>query len=344
MAPLLGILILSFFVNSILFIPFINLLYKLRLQRANQEFLSAFRKKIPIFSKFHAKKAGTPVGGGILLVITTIALFFISLTLLYYFWYPVTWIYNLGEEIKIIFFTFTFFALIGIYDDIKKIFPDKNTAQFGLRVRHKLVLETILAVVVGFMIFNNLNVDILYIPFIGVWHIGFWYIPFAAFVIVAFTNAYNITDGLDGLAGGLLLIALSFFWVISASILDTPLSLFIAILIGGLISFLYFNVYPARIFLGDVGALSFGATLAVIGLMLGKNFAFPIIGGIFVLEVGSSLIQMLSKRFLGKKIFDAAPLHLLLQHKGWPEPKIVSRAWLAGLILGFIGLFLAVIS
>lgn len=344
MAPLLGILILSFFVNSILFIPFINLLYKLRLQRANQEFLSAFRKKIPIFSKFHAKKAGIPVGGGILLVITTIVLFFISLTVLYYFWYPVTWIYNLGEEIKIIFFTFTFFALIGIYDDIKKIFPDKNTAQFGLRVRHKLVLETILAVVVGFMIFNNLNVDILYIPFIGVWHIGFWYIPFAAFVIVAFTNAYNITDGLDGLAGGLLLIALSFFWVISASILDTPLSLFIAILIGGLISFLYFNVYPARIFLGDVGALSFGATLAVIGLMLGKNFAFPIIGGIFVLEVGSSLIQMLSKRFLGRKIFDAAPLHLLLQHKGWPEPKIVSRAWLAGLILGFIGLFLAVIS
>lgn len=344
MGPLLGILILSFFVNSILFIPFINLLYKFRLQRANQEFLADFRKKIPIFSKFHAKKAGTPVGAGVLLVITTTLLFFICLALLFYFWYPITAIYNLGEEIKIIFFTFIFFSLIGIYDDIKKMFPDKNTAQFGLRVRHKLVLETVLAVIVGLMLFNNLNIDILHIPFFGVWHMGFWYIPFAAFVIVAFTNAYNITDGLDGLAGGLLLIALSLFWVISSSILDTPLSLFIAILIGGLIAFLYFNVYPARIFLGDVGALSFGATLAVIGLMLGKNFALPMIGGIFVLEVGTSLIQMLSKHFFGRKVFKAAPLHLLLQQKGWPEPKIVARAWLAGLILGFIGLFLAVIS
>lgn len=344
MAPLLGILILSFFVNSILFVPFINLLYKLKIQRANQEFLKEFRKKIPIFSKFHAKKAGTPVGGGILLVITTTVLFFLSLTALYYFWYPVTYVYNLADEIKIIFFTFIFFAVIGVYDDIKKIFHDKKTAQFGLRVRHKLVLEIILALVAGFMLFNNLHIDILHIPFFGVFHIGFWYIPFAAFVIVAFTNAYNITDGLDGLAGGLLLIALALFWVISASILDTPLSLFIAILIGGLISFLYFNVYPARIFLGDVGALAFGATLAVIGLILGKNFSLLLIGGIFVLEVGSSLIQMLSKQFLGKKVFKVAPLHLYLQQRGWPEPKIVARAWLGGLILGLIGLFIGTVS
>lgn len=344
MGALLGILILSFFVNSILFVPFINLLYKLKLQRANQEFIKEFRRKIPIFSKFNAKKAGTPVGGGILLVVTTTIIFFISLTALYYFWYPITAVYNLSEEIQILFFTFIFFALIGIYDDIKKIFPDKKTAQFGLRVRHKLILETVLALVIGFMLFNNLRIDILNIPILGVFHIGYWYIPFAAFVIVAFTNAYNITDGLDGLAGGLLLIALALFWVISASILDTPLSLFIAILIGGLISFLYFNVFPARIFLGDVGALSFGATLAVIGLILGKNFSLIMIGGIFVLEVGSSLIQMISKQYFGKKVFPVAPLHLLLRQRGWEEPKIVARAWLAGLILGIIGLFIATIS
>ncbi len=343
MAVLLGILILSFFVNSLLFIPFINLLYQLKMQRAKQEYLSEFRKKIPIFSKFHAKKAGTPVGGGILLVSTTTILFFLSLIVLYYFWFPITSVYTFSSEIKILFFTFIFFAIIGVYDDIKKMFKDRN-GDFGLRVRHKLVLETVLAMVVGFMLYRDLGIDIVHVPFLGVYSIGFWYIPFAAFVIVAFTNAYNITDGLDGLAGGLLLIALFSFWVVSASILDTPLSLFIAILIGGLIAFLYFNVYPARIFLGDVGALSFGATLAVIGLILGKNFALPIIGGIFVLEVGSSLIQMYSKRFLGKKLFPVAPLHLFLQHKGWEEPKIVIRAWLAGLILGLIGLFLAVIS
>lgn len=343
MAVLLGILIVSFIVNSLLFIPFINLLYYFKMQRAKQEFLTEFRKKIPIFSKFHAKKAGTPVGGGILLVVTTTVLFFLSLLVLYYFWFPITSVYKFSNEIKILFFTFIFFALIGVYDDIKKTFKDQN-GHFGLRVRHKLILEAFLASIIGFMLYRDLGIDIVHVPFLGVFSIGFWFIPFAAFVIVAFTNAYNITDGLDGLAGGLLLIALFSFWVVSASILDTPLSLFIAILIGGLIAFLYFNVYPARIFLGDVGALSFGATLAVIGLILGKNFVLPIIGGIFVLEVGSSLIQMLSKRFSGKKVFTVAPIHLLMQHKGWEEPKIVMRAWLAGLILGLVGLFLAVVA
>lgn len=344
MAILLGALILSFFINSILFIPFINLLYSFRLQRAKQEFAKEFRNKIPIFSKFNAKKAGTPVGGGILLIATTTILFFLFLLILRYFWFPITSVYNFTNEIKILFFTFIFFAIVGIYDDLKKIFPTEKNGEFGLRVRHKLVLEIVLALVIGAMLHYWLKINILNVPLFGVFSLGLWYIPFAAFVIVAFANAYNITDGLDGLAGGLLLIALALFWVISASILDTPLSIFIAILIGGLIAFLYFNVYPARLFLGDVGALSFGATLAVIGLILGKTFALPIIGGIFVLEVGSSFIQILSKKILGRKAFSAAPVHLLLQNNGWEEPKIVMRAWLAGLILGLTGLLFAILT
>lgn len=344
MAILLGVLILSFFVNSLLFIPFINLLYSLRLQRAKQEFAKEFRSKIPIFSKFHAKKAGTPVGGGILLITTTTIIFFLSLLMFKYFWIPITSVYDFVNEIKILFFTFIFFAVIGVYDDLKKIFPIEKNGEFGLRVRHKLILETLLALVIGVMLYYWLKIEILHIPLLGVFSLGLWYIPFAAFVIIAFANAYNITDGLDGLAAGLLLIALGLFWVVSSSILDTPLSLFIAILIGGLIAFLYFNVYPARIFLGDVGALSFGATLAVIGLILGKTFALPIIGGIFVLEVGSSLVQILSKKIWRKKTFSAAPLHLLLQNAGWEEPKIVMRAWLAGLILGLIGLLFALLT
>lgn len=343
MVVLLGILILSFIINGLLFIPFINLLYYFKLQRAHQEYQKDFRNKIPIFSKFHAKKAGTPVGGGILLVITTTVIFFTSLVALFYFWYPITAVYSLLSEIKILFFTFIFFAFIGVYDDIRKIYPIERNGEFGLRVRHKLILETVLALIVGIMLHTYLKIDIINIPLIGVVNVGLWYVPFAAFIIVAFANAYNITDGLDGLAGGLLLIALALFWVISASILDTPLSIFIAILIGGLIAFLYFNVFPARIFLGDVGALSFGATLAVIGLILGKNFALPIIGGVFVVEVGSSFIQILSKKIFKKKAFPAAPLHLLLQYRGWEEPKIVIRAWLTGLILGLFGLFLALL-
>ncbi len=113
--------------------------------------------------------------------------------------------------------------------------------------------------------------------------------------------------------------------------------------LGGLLAFLYFNVYPARVFLGDVGALSFGATLAVAGLLLGKIMALMVIGGLFVVEVGSSLIQILSKKIFRKKAFTCAPFHLWLQHKGWEEPKIVFRAWLAGIMLALFGLWLAVI-
>ena len=166
---------------------------------------------------------------------------------------------------------------------------------------------------------------------------GWFYIPFAAFII-AFANAFNITDGLDGLSSGVLTIALVAFWFISATILDTPLSIFLAIWIGGLVSFLYFNVSPARIFLGDVGALSFGATFAVVGLMLGKAPALVVIGGIFVAEVLSSLLQLLSKKYLGRKLFAVAPLHLWLQYKGWPETKIVMRFWIIAIVLAIFAL------
>lgn len=137
------------------------------------------------------------------------------------------------------------------------------------------------------------------------------------------------------------MITLFALWFLSASILDTPLSVFIALWIGSLIAFLYFNVFPARIFMGDVGALSFGATIAVIGLLLGKIIAVAIVGGIFVVEIITSLLQLSSKRFLHKKILPVAPLHLWMQKNGWEEPKIVMRFWLAAIMLAIFGLWLA---
>jgi phospho-N-acetylmuramoyl-pentapeptide-transferase len=150
-----------------------------------------------------------------------------------------------------------------------------------------------------------------------------------------------VTDGLDGLAGGLLMITLFALIILATSILDTPITLFIALWLGGLLAFLYFNTYPARITMGDVGALSFGATLAVIGLMLGKIIAVTIIGSLFVLEIASSSIQMFGKKFLGRRLLPLSPVHLWLQSIGWEETKIVSRAWLAGIILALFGLWLA---
>lgn len=344
LALFLGILIFSFTLTSSAVVPFINLLYKLRFRRQDQKTLDAFGKRTPIFDKFHASKAGVPVGGGLLVVIMVSLLFALMIPALNYFGIDVTSIHrNSQAEVNILFFTFLSFAILGLYDDIKKFFRFDDSKFFGLRMRQKLILQIVLAAIISCMIYFQLEISILHIPFVGTLQLGYFYIPFATFVIVAFANAVNITDGLDGLASGLLLFSLFGLWVLSSTILDIPLSVFLALWLGALVSFLYFNVFPARIFMGDVGSLAFGATLAVVGLLLGKVIALVIIGFIFVAEITSSLLQLVSKKYLKKKIIPAAPLHLTFQEKGWEEPKIVQRAWLLQIMLTIFGVWLAVI-
>ncbi|MBM3283041.1 phospho-N-acetylmuramoyl-pentapeptide-transferase [Candidatus Gottesmanbacteria bacterium] len=341
----LTLLLLAFIINSVILVPFINFLYKLKFQRQHQKTKDVFNRPTPIFDSLNKQKVGTPVGGGLLIVISTTLIFLSTLPILYYFWIPITSIYtNFASEMKILLFTFISFALVGLYDDLKKVFFGNVNNFFGLSFKHKFSLEIILSLIIAFWLFSELKIQIIHIPFLGVTDIGFFFIPFAAFVITAFANAFNITDGLDGLTTGILMIALSSFWVISHAILDTPLSIFVAIWLGGLVAFLYFNIYPARIFLGDVGALSFGATFAVIGLLLGKVFSLVVIGGLFVAEVSSSLIQIISKKFWKRKIFPAAPLHLWFQTRGWHESTVVFRAWLASIVLAMFGLWLAFLT
>jgi len=334
--------IASFILNFFLIVPFIDLLYKKKLQRAFQKTKDVFNKPTPIFDRFNKEKKGTPVGGGILLSLTTIFVF-VSFILMYWFLrkkiltnYP-----SIASEIKIVLFTFISFSLLGLFDDLNKIFFWKKNGFFGLRFRHKAIIEAGLSLIISYFLFNDLKIQIINIPYFGVFNLGYFYMVFSAFVIFAFANAVNIADGLDGLASGVLTFSLIGFWVISRSILDVPISLFIAAWLGGLLAFLYFNIYPARIFLGDTGSLAFGATFAVIGLILGKAFALPIMGGVFIIEIVSSAIQLFGKKYLKKKIFPVAPFHLYLQNRGWEEPKVVMRLWLASIIFVIFGLMIA---
>jgi len=343
MALYLGLLLFSFIITSILVVPFINLLYRLKFQRKKQKTRDFLGKFTPIFDKFHTIKAGTPVGGGLLIIFLVTFLYLLLFPLLCFLGVYVSTVFPLKEELNVIFLTFICFGLLGLYDDIKKFFGFGKADFFGLRFRHKLVIQLILASVIALLLFQNLKINFVYIPYFGVFRLGWLYVPLAATIIVFFANAFNITDGLDGLSSGLLLICLFAFWILSSQVLDTPLSIFIALFIGCLIAFLYFNVWPARIWLGDVGALSFGATLAVIGLLIGKIAALFIIGGLFVFEALTSLLQMVSKSFLKRKLFVCAPFHLWLQNRGWEEPKIVMRARLAGIMLAIFGIWLAVI-
>ncbi|MBI1862600.1 phospho-N-acetylmuramoyl-pentapeptide-transferase [Candidatus Microgenomates bacterium] len=333
---------ISFIIHAVLIVPFINFLYRIKAQRADQKTKDAFNKSTPIFDKFNKHKAGTPVGGGLLIITVTLSLFLFVLFLFVSFNQPIrTNFPSIAGEILILLFTFMSFGLLGVYDDLTKMFFWRKKGHFGLRLRHKLILETVLGLVIGYWLYASLKIDIIHVPFLGVYHIGVFYILFAAFTIISFANAVNMTDGLDGLATGVLMIALTSFWIIAASIIDVPTSIFIAIWLGGLMAFLYFNIPPARIFLGDTGSLSFGASFAVVGLILGKAFTLPLIGGIFLVEISSSFIQLMSRRFRHKKAFAAAPYHLFLQQRGWEEPKIVMRFWLISILLSVFGLMLA---
>lgn len=336
----LGLLLFAFSITSIFVIPFINLLYKLKFQRQKQKTLDFQNKRTPIFDKFHSQKSGTPVGGGILVIISVCLLFAIIFPLIQFSKIFISSNYSINSEIEIIFFTFISFGILGFYDDILKIFGFKKTGFFGLKMVYKLLLQIVLATVISLLIFFRLKTNFIYFPFLGALNLGYFFIPISVVIIVGFANFFNFTDGLDGLSCGLLMIALFAFWFLANSSLDTPISIFLALWIGSLIAFLYFNVFPARIWLGDAGSLSFGATFAVIAILLGKIFPLLIVGAPFVIEGLSSTIQIISKKFFKKKVFPAAPLHLTLQHMGWEESKIVNRAWLAGIILAIFGLWL----
>lgn len=335
MQQLLGLTILSFFISGILLIPFIDFLYRVKFRRQKQVTKDPFNNRTPVFDKFHSWKVGTPFGGGVLIIVV------VSILSL--------WAYGLfSVEVKpwqlfVLLFTFLSYGALGFYDDAKKLIGTKESAFFGLRFRHKFLIQWVLAFIIAFVIYSQLGYSFVFVHGFVI-NMGFLYVPFAAFVIVSFANAVNISDGLDGLASGLLLICLIAFLAISASQLDTFLGIFVAILTGSVAAFLYFNIYKARIWLGDVGSLSLGATLGVIGLLTGKVVAIAFIGGVFILEVGSSLIQMLSKKYLGRKILPASPLHLYLQKRGWEEPKIVMRAWILGFFFAIVGLYLAFIK
>jgi len=337
-----GILIFAFIITSLAIIPFINFLYKIKFIRRVQTTISPEGLKLITYDKLSNWKAGTPVGGGALIIILVTLLFGLLFSTLQQLGIYINSAHQVNKEILIIFFTFISFGLLGLYDDLFKFFKTKDRGFFGLRFKAKFAIQWILAIFIGFLLYQQLGIGNLNIPSTGInIHLGWLYIPVAAFIIVTFTNAFNITDGLDGLSSGILMISLFALWAISSTVLDTILSLFIALWIGSLVAFLYFNIYPARIIVGDVGALSFGATFAVVGLLLGKPLALFIIGGLFLVEGGSSLIQLLSRKFLKRRIFPAAPFHLTLQKMGWPEPKIVFRAWLAAIMLGIFGAWLA---
>lgn len=335
MANLLGLLLISFIITSFLIVPFIDLLFYIKRKFGDKVMVDKKQTDTPIHDQLMKGDEQTPSGGGILLIIVLTAL-----TYLYALIVPETD----TNTLKILLFTLLSFGGLGFVDDVKWLITKRSGKIVGLGRLTIFGFQTIFATIIGYLLYSLWGINNIYIPGIENLVIGAWYIPVAAFVIVAFSNAYNISDGLDGLSTGLLTICLFAFLVLAHAVFNPSLSIFVGVWIGTLIAYLYFNVYPARIYLGDAGSLAFGATLAVVGLLTGKIMGLAIIGGVYIIIITSSLLQILAKKILKRKLFPLAPIHMYFKYIGWEEPKIVARFWLAGAIFAIFGLWLSLLK
>jgi len=296
----------------------------------------------PIFTRLHLHKKGTPTMGGIL-IWSTVFLFSI-----FFYYLAKVFPYDFFVELNFLSRSQTLLPLgclmasasVGLLDDYLDV-RKKGYKGRGIKFSHKLVMYAAIALIGALWFYFKLDWDLVHIPFLGSFNFGIWYILFFVSVVVGTAFAVNQTDGLDGLASGTLLIAFASYAVISYAIGRYDLAVFCSVIVGALLAFLWFNINPARFFMGDTGSMSLGITLALVSLYTNTVFILPFIGFIFVIEAVSTIIQILSKKMRnGKKIFLSAPVHHHFEALGWPEPKIVMRAWVVAGMTATVGLII----
>ena len=280
----------------------------------------------------HYVKQGIPtMGGGLFIGVTSVLWLFVLLLLPQDqrdVFIPQT-IVPIGTLIAV--------GLLGAIDDLVNV-----RYGFGIRGRHKLVWQLIVGLVAAIYIQRHFGITGVYVPLVGEWEIGGGlFVALALFTIVAMSNGVNLTDGMDGLAGGTAVFAFLSVAFIAASIQFPWLTVFCAAMVGAILAFLWFNVHPAEVIMGDTGALALGATLATIALTTGFALLLPVLGIIFVAETVSVVIQVGSFKLRGKRIFRMSPLHNHFELIGWAEEKVTIRFWLIGAVAGIAAAVLA---
>jgi len=233
---------------------------------------------------------------------------------------------------------------VGLIDDIINI-RGTGKGVAGLPSKFKLLLITLIALIGGWFFYFKLNVNAVHIPWVGSLTIGWLIIPLFVLVVVATANAVNITDGLDGLAGGLVATSFGVYVIIAFIEHRYGIAAFCMSIVGGLLSYTWFNIFPARFFMGDVGSFALGTALGVVAMLTNTVILLPIIGIVFVAEAGSVILQVVSKKLRnGKKIFKVSPIHHHFEAIGWPETKVTMRFWILGQVAGVVGLIVFLIG
>lgn len=286
-------------------------------------------KELPIMTKLHAHKFKRvfPTMAGLIGVGAVTA---------------TTWIFNLDRgQTWLPLVGFLGGAFVGVIDDVINIFGSGRGAA-GLRGPVKFLLISAVGLALGWFFAYKLGWTSILVPFVGNFEIGAFFVMLIfAFAVVATSNAVNITDGLDGLSGGLAMMAYGAYGVIALFQGNLLLFGFCLTVVGWLLSYIWFNVPPARFMMGDTGSFALGAGLGVVSMMTNSFLLLPIIGLPFVVETSSSLIQLISKKFFHRKVFISAPLHHHLEAKGWGEAKIVMRFWIVAGVCAILGIFIA---
>ena len=293
-----------------------------------QRTTSTLGEKLEVFTKLHANKftRNIPTMAGVIGIVSITVI-----TLCFNWdraqtWLPLAALLGGG--------------IVGLLDDVINI-RGQGSGVAGLRSSFKFVMVILMSLVLGWFFYSKLGYTSVHIPFAGDIMLGVWIVPLFVLAVVSTGNTVNISDGLDGLAGGLLSVAYMVFGMIALLQGHLMIAGFCFTVVGALLSYLWFNIYPARFFMGDVGSFAFGTSLGVVAMLTNTLFLLPIVGVIFVVEAGSSLIQIIAKRFFHRRVFISAPIHHHLEAKGWPEAKVTMRFWVIACVAGFLGLLLA---
>lgn len=310
-------LMIGFIVSVVLGLVIIPLLKKIHADQKTSKFVKA-----------HAKKSGTPTMGGLIFTLSTIITIFVL-----HFMGKIT----ISSNLLIVLFVFFGYGLIGFIDDFLKIKYQSN--EKGLTRMQKFLMQVVIAILFFYIYTKNGANTVIEISALNVkFDLGFMYGFFILFMLVGTSNAVNLTDGLDGLAAGLSAIAYLVYGMLAwnsgwlAGYDDV--AIFCFILVGGLLGFLVYNAHPAKVFMGDVGSLALGGTLATLAILTHRELSLVVIGGVFVIETLSVILQIASVKLRGKKLFPMTPIHHSFEKWGWSEQDIVRLFYVVGFILG----------
>jgi phospho-N-acetylmuramoyl-pentapeptide-transferase len=320
--------------------PFLtHFLYKYKLWRKEPREKTITGEEAPVFLKLHKEReTKAPRFGGLLIWLTCLlmAVLFFALSRISDNFWAQKLNFLSRSETWLPLFTLVAASILGFFDDIFQVFGKGKYVAGGLTFTRRLLLVILIGLIGAWWFYYKLGWDTLHIPFFGDIFIGFWYIPLFIVVLLASWSG-GVINGLDGLAGGVFASIFGAFSIIAFSQGKFDLAAFSAVIAGAVFAFLWFNIPPARFYMGETGMLGLTTTLAVVAFLTDSVVVLPIIGGLLVLESGSVILQLLSKKFRKKKIWLCTPIHHHFEAKGWPHYKVTMRFWVIGIVLAIVG-------